>query len=98
LSTTAGRHSAGPKLLLLFAVAENLRLGWRLRIQRVGDVDHVARQVDQVSALAGIFLTPGQFGQLDGAGAIGESSAGMMIDKAGHGDVFKRCGEKELKD
>jgi hypothetical protein len=62
-----------------------LRLVWRQRCERVGDVDHVARLVEQESALAGVVLPLGLLRQFDGAAAIGEGTAGVMIDKAAHG-------------
>lgn len=63
-----------------------MRLVWRC--ERVGDIDHVPGQVEQVSALTGIVFPLGLLRQLDGAGAIGEYTAGVVIDKARHGDVF----------
>jgi hypothetical protein len=61
-----------------------LRLVWRQRCERIRDVDHVSGQIEQVAALAGIIFPLGLLRQLDGAGAIGESAGGWMIDKAGH--------------
>jgi hypothetical protein len=61
----------------------------RQRRERVGDVDHIARQVEQVSPLAGVIFALGLLRELNRAGAIGEGAAGVVIDKAGHGDVSK---------
>jgi hypothetical protein len=54
------------------------------RIHRIGDIDEISRQVDQVSPLAGIIFTLRLLRQFDGAGAICEGTAGVMIDKARH--------------
>jgi len=43
-----------------------------------------ASQVAQVSALAGIVLVLGLLREVDGALPVCESTAGGMIDKAGH--------------
>jgi hypothetical protein len=64
------------------------------RVHRIGDVDHVARQVDQVAALTGIIFPLGLLRQLDGAGAICEGTAGVVIDEARHGTsrvYYARC-------
>ena len=68
----------------LFGAAENLRLVWRLRIERVGNIHQVARLIEQESALTTIVFPLGLLRELDGAGAVCESSADVMIDKAGH--------------
>jgi hypothetical protein len=75
---------------LIFLFAENFWLGWRQRCDRICNVDEISRQVEQITALAGIIFPLRLLSQLDGAGAIGESAAVVMIDKAGHGNVFKR--------
>ncbi len=70
---------------LIFLFAENLRLGRRQRVHRVGDGDHIARLVEQKSALTRIVFPLGLHRQFDGSVAIGEGAASGMIDQAGHG-------------
>jgi hypothetical protein len=60
-----------------------------LRVQRVGDIDEGPRFVDQESPLTGIIFPLGLLRQLNGASAISESAAGMVIDKAGHGNRIR---------
>jgi hypothetical protein len=75
---------------LIFLFAENFWLGWRQRCDRISDVDEISCQVDQVSTLTGVILALRLLREFDSAGAIGESAAGVMIDKSRHGGVPRR--------
>src|SRR4029434_5996228 len=77
-------RNATPLLVTFDLFAENFRLVWPQRVHRIGDIDEISRQVDQVSPLAGIIFTLRLLRQFDGAGAICEGTAGVMIDKARH--------------
>jgi hypothetical protein len=66
---------------------KNLWLGWRRRIDCVGDVDEGSRLVDQKSPLALVGFVPRGLGQFNGALPVCESASGGMVDEAGHGDI-----------
>jgi hypothetical protein len=84
-NTTANRSRHSRKRRPTYSrpggLAENFRLGWRGRVQRIGDVDEGPRFVDQESPLTRIIFALGLRCELDGAAAECVGSNGFLIDE-----------------